>query len=366
MKKIKSLLTMVLALGFIAVFAVWGIAEPDKTESLTERRLLANFPTLSLETISDGSFMTGFEKYMLDHFPLRDSFRTLKAYTVSGVFNQKDNNGLYTAGEHIAKLDFPEKTQSAEYAASRFEAVYDKYFAGTDSKIYLSVIPDKNYFLASQNGYPDMNYEKLINTLKNGFTHAKYIDITGTLTAEDYYYTDSHWRQECLADTAKTLAAGMGVTLTEGYEKKDASCPFYGVYYGQSALVRKPEKLYYLENETIRGLKAYDYESSSEIPVYDLEAASGRDPYEIFLGGAKSVITVENPKASEKKELVIFRDSFTSSIAPLLAEGYSKITLVDIRYISVANVGKIVDFTSTCDVLFLYSTSVINNSETIK
>ena len=211
-----------------------------------------------------------------------------------------------------------------------------------------------------------MNYEKLINTLKNGFTHAEYIDITGTLTAGDYYYTDSHWRQECLADTAKTLAAGMGVTLTDGYEKKDANCPFYGVYYGQSALVHQPEKLYYLENETISGLKAYDYESSSEIPVYDSEAASGRDPYEMFLGGAKSVITVENPKASEKRELVIFRDSFTSSIAPLLAEGYSKITLVDIRYISVANIGKIVDFTSDCDVLFLYSTSVINNSETIK
>ncbi len=355
-----------LALGFIAVFAVWGVAEPDKAESLTERRLLAEFPVLSFETVSDGSFMTGFEKYMLDHFPARDSFRSLKARTVLRVFAQKDNNELYTAGEHISKLDFPEKTESAKYAASRFEAVYDKYFAGTNSKIYLSVIPDKNYFLASQNGYPDMNYEKLISTLKNEFIHAKYIDITGTLTAEDYYYTDSHWRQECLTDTAKALAAGMGVELSDVYEKKDAQCPFYGVYYGQSALPHQPEKLFYLENETVSGLKAYDYESASEIPIYDFKAALGRDPYEMFLGGAKSVITVENPKASDKRELVIFRDSFTSSIAPLLAEGYSKITLIDIRYISVANVGRIVDFTSDCDVLFLYCTSVINNSETIK
>ena len=62
---------------------------------------------------------------------------------------------------------------------------------------------------------------------------------------------------------------------------------------------------------------------------------------------------------------MIFRDSFASSLAPLLAEGYSKITLVDIRYLSPVLLGRFVDFHGQ-DVLFIYSTLVINNSTIIK
>ena len=84
------------------------------------------------------------------------------------------------------------------------------------------------------------------------------------------------------------------------------------------------------------------------------------------LGGARSIIRITNPNAAKERRLIVFRDSFGSSIAPLLAAGYSEITLVDIRYISPLSLGKLIDFTKADDALFLYSASVINNSETIK
>ena len=96
-----------------------------------------------------------------------------------------------------------------------------------------------------------------------------------------------------------------------------------------------------------------------------MEKAYGKDPYEMFLSGSLSLITIENPNATTDKELVIFRDSFGSSIAPLLVEGYAKITLVDIRYITSDLVGRFIDFENQ-DVLFLYSTLVLNNSVTLK
>ena len=65
---------------------------------------------------------------------------------------------------------------------------------------------------------------------------------------------------------------------------------------------------------------------------------------EIFLGGSKSLISIENPNAKTDRELVMFRDSFGSSIAPLLAEDYAKITLVDIRYLPVERIGNYIDF----------------------
>ena len=120
-------------------------------------------------------------------------------------------------------------------------------------------------------------------------------------------------------------------------------------------------------SDVLDGCKVYNYESGrpEEIGVYNMEKAYGKDPYEMFLSGSLSLITIENPNATTDKELVIFRDSFGSSIAPLLVEGYAKITLVDIRYITSDLVGRFIDFENQ-DVLFLYSTLVLNNSVTLK
>ena len=78
-----------------------------------------------------------------------------------------------------------------------------------------------------------------------------------------------------------------------------------------------------------------------------------------------SLLSIENPNAETDRELIVFRDSFGSSLAPLLAEGYAKITLADIRYLPSSQMGKLLDFTDT-DVLFLYSVPVLNNSDTLK
>jgi len=58
---------------------------------------------------------------------------------------------------------------------------------------------------------------------------------------------------------------------------------------------------------------------------------------------------------------VLFRDSFGSSIAPLFLENYSKITLVDLRYISKDVLENYIEFDKQ-DVLFLYSTLVLNQN----
>jgi len=82
----------------------------------------------------------------------------------------------------------------------------------------------------------------------------------------------------------------------------------------------------------------------------------------MFLGGSLSLVTIDNPNAQSDKRLVLFRDSFGSSIAPLLVDEYQQVTLVDIRYLAPEMLGQFLDFEG-CDVLFLYSTLVLNHSE---
>lgn len=334
-------------------------------ESESERRKLAQFPKLSPETIVSGEFMEEFEAYTLDQFPFRDAFRSLKATSTFYVFGQKDNHGIYVTEGHAGKMEYPLRQEAVGRAMERFRYVYEKYMEGTDVAMYFSVIPDKNYFLAGQNGYLTMDYDAFYEMVKEKADFMKYIDITNLLSIEDYYQTDLHWKQEKLEKVAKEIATGMGVSLTGQYEVKTLDKPFYGVYYGQSALPLEAEEINYLSNDLLEQCVVYDYQNGKNIAVYDMEKAYGKDPYEMFLSGSLSLIKIENPAASTDKELILFRDSFGSSLAPLLVEGYATVTLVDIRYIHPDMLGRYMEFDNQ-DVLFLYSVPVLNHGEAIK
>lgn len=364
MKRYKAMIFIaIVGLVFASMsIAAWML--PSKEFSDSERRKLAQFPDFSLSAVRDGSFITEFESYTQDQFPMRDTFRTIKALSVYYMFGQLDNNGIYMKDGYAARLEYPLNEDSVNHAAERFGYIYEKFLADKNVNIYLSIVPDKSYFLAKQNGYLYMDYDKLFTIMQDKMDYAGYIDITGTLNITDYYKTDTHWRQEKLMDTAAKIASGMGVTLSEKYTKKALDNPFYGVYYGQSALPLPAETIDYLTNDTLDGCRVTNHENGTVGGIYDMDKASGRDPYEVFLSGARSLITIENPNCENSRELIIFRDSFGSSIAPLLVEGYSKVTLIDIRYLRADYLGKFIEFNDQ-DVLFLFSTLVLNNSETL-
>ena len=159
----------------------------------------------------------------------------------------------------------------------------------------------------------------------------------------------------------------MGTEIKSDYKINTLDNPFYGVYAGQYALPVKPDTIKYLTNEIIDNCIVTYYGSASPETgeMYNMDKAYSKDPYEMFLSGVAPLITIENPNATTDKELVLFRDSFGSSIAPLFAEGYSKVTIVDIRYIQSSFVGNFVNF-ENCDVLFMYSTALLNNSTAMK
>ena len=193
------------------------------------------------------------------------------------------------------------------------------------------------------------------------------LDLTATLDAQDYYRTDTHWRQESLLETAQALCEALGVPSpkAEDYTVTALERPFYGVYYGQAALPMEADTIRILESDLLKACTVYDFESGKTGAVYDMGKLDSKDMYEVYLSGPRSLLTVENPKADTDRELILFRDSFGSSIAPLLMQGYAKITLVDVRYIQPELLIRFVDFADK-DVLFLYSTLVLNNSATIK
>ena len=363
--KIKNVILSVVFSALVLTVCIVCLFAPPKQFSNSERRELAQFPDLSLSSVASGSFMSSFEEYAADQFPARDLFRTVKAYISKYVFAHKSNNDIYVADGIACKTEYPLNTDSLLYASKKFRYLYDSYLRDNNCNIYLSVIPDKNAFLAKDNGQLSLDYDALYSYIEEKNDFAKFIHIENLLSADDYYATDTHWKQENIVDVAEFLASSMGTELTSDFAVNETDIPFFGVYSGQSALPLKSDTIRYLTSDYLKNCKAYDHQNDKKIDLYDMEKANGKDPYEMYLSGPLSLVTIDNTDAKSDKELIIFRDSFGSAIAPLLASGYSKITLIDIRYLSSHMLSRFVDF-SNSDILFLYSTSVLNNSNTLK
>ena len=355
-------------IAFLCIFMAGGILLEDKDMSASERRKLNKAPLLSGATVISGKYMGSMEDYLLDQFPGRDIFRVIMAEFDRNVLHKWDTNGYYMVDGGVFKLDYSMSEKNIQHAAEKFSDIFEKNFS--EGSCYYSIIPDKNYFVGEKYGYPGYDYGRLEDIMGKYMKNAQYIDIFDMLDIEDYYLTDLHWEQPDILEVADRIASAMGAV--EGsisgkeYEKVTASDDFMGGYGGASAFNSGYDELVYLTNGIISDMKVYDYEKNAYVSVYADETAEGIDPYDVYLWGARALLAIENPHADSDKELVVFRDSFGSSMVPLLAQDYGRVVLVDLRYVTADYAMKLAQPKSDSDVLFMYSALLLNNSNSMK
>lgn len=70
-EKRKNCLLLAAVILLVAGLAVTGILLPDQQISLTERRSLAQLPTVSVSLVLDKSFSEAFDSYSQDQFPFQ-------------------------------------------------------------------------------------------------------------------------------------------------------------------------------------------------------------------------------------------------------------------------------------------------------
>lgn len=339
---------------------------PDQTHSFQERRKLAQMPEISVEGIRLTDYMNELERYLQDQFPGRELFRRAKAEWEYSLLRRGDSKGIYLAGDYAVKMEDELKLDEIAYCAEKIQDIYETYLQGM--RVCASVIPDKHYFTAKEFGKPSLDYNLLRQTFQAGLKTVPYVDIFEALSLEDYYRSDAHWKQENLGAVRGVLAQTLGIAqdlpAMEDYSI-ETLYPFSGVYLGQSALGVKQDPLRYLHSPAIDAAKVHSAELKGELAVYAPEKLEGMDGYDVFLHGAQAFLTIENPTANTDRELVIFRDSFGSSLAPLLLDAYRTITLIDLRYVRSDYLGELIDFEDQ-DVLFLYSSSIVNSGRLLR
>jgi hypothetical protein len=389
----------------------------------SERRQPAAFPEMTAKSFSNASFMSDFDKWAQDSFVSRELFRTLRAISVFKVFHQTDKEGLYigaTGAGKFQKIDETAWRQAIVRINRLVSGLEDGTFADGGLSFYIAVVPDKSVYAGRYlPGYDSEMARRLI--LEGISPSVKSIDLTDALAAEDFYKTDLHWRQPYTKGVMDSFSKEMGFEGSSQAYATNFAGTFKGAYAGQVALPMAPDALEYVQNSFIENasMTYLDPKTASMQPgrIYYTEALTGRgDPYDFFLNGPQPLIvlevaeqykaakqqevagqteahdsevlprfdnkTMELPRRNddsteplwrdgdtrhvgglqrENRTLYLFRDSFGSSLAPLFLGSYDRVVLIDLRYIDSRILTQYVDFEPGSDVLFLYSSQILNN-----
>ena len=179
-----------------------------------------------------------------------------------------------------------------------------------------------------------------------------------------FYLTDHHWNGNGvrLAYEAFCREAGVQPAGTDSFIRTEYS-PFTGTTQARAGIpAAQADTLVCMEPafSVILGVK--ETGESYDHLVFPDKAAT-YDGYEVYLDGNHGILTVRNPAADGK--LLVFRDSFASSLIPYLSANYGEIIAVDVRYYAGTFRDALEAAGEPDEILFLYSLDSLANDTSI-
>lgn len=273
-----------------------------------------------------------------------------------------DENGIYQVGDHWFEALEPVEDTAADAFAAKLEKTREMLSA--DNRVYWALVPDKGWYVR-QEGYPTLDHAAFQQRAEQQLAQSGMtcIDLSGALGLDSYLRTDRHWRQDALQPVLDELGRAMGF----GVDLEDFT-PHTADFSGD--LVRKlprpaSEELVWLTSAATDAARVDNYKAEAAQTVYDTAKLDSSTPYALFLSGITPYLSIESPRGPADRQLVIFGDSFASSLAPLLCESYGSITIFDLRFIHSSLVEDYIEFADQ-DVLFLYSDWIASNSALLR
>ena len=268
---------------------------------------------------------------------------------------------FYIANEAIYEKTGEINVNGIKFNLEKINNVFENNLKNMN--VYFTIIPDKTYYLENQ---LDTEFKEIENNVQENLnSNIEFFDISNKLSLEDYYRTDMHWKQESLGKVIETIRNELDLKSKDiDYEEKTLG-EFYGTYYKEIESNVLPDELIYLTNNNIENCTVYIEETKTNEKVYNLEKyEESGNKYDMFLSGASAIEIIINNNADTDKKLIMFRDSFGSSLAPLLINDYKEIVLIDLRYVNYSILENYIDFSNydNQDVLFIYSSRVINRA----
>lgn len=358
MKKASNLLfLLLLAAVFVSVPIVTVVRR--SSVSYYEQRTLAPLPALSRASLLDGSFFTGAETFLSDHFGGRDGL--LKADTALRLHMGKPNvNGLVVNSASLVDYNGFHRWDTDYYAASakaRAEQYQDLQAAGEANGgyfCYLALPYHASYFASDYPDYLDdrlWNIQPLRSCLRTAMEAAgiPYLDMYERyrqqgLPREYYYETDHHYSLRGGFAAYEALIELLRAETGWAFDENTSPDDFDFVTLPNPFLGSANRKLYGLWETGDKAELAYvkadipftrtDDGETVEAAVYACpETAAEPVTYEVYMGGdiGETVIRTGRP---DRPDILIYGDSYTNVLECLLWTQADELRSLDFRHYS--------------------------------
>lgn len=335
---------------FVAILAIFGgllCFFPKKGFSMAENRALPAFPKVTSQKLLTGQYRADVENYTEEHFPFRTAMMSVKTY-LELVSGKKEANGVFISKAQMIERFGEYSTENARSATIQMEAFAER-FSGATSLLLIPTAADI-YGDKLPAAAPVLSEKAMIDGIYEKLDRVAPIDCYSTLAANSeryvYYRTDSHWTSlgAHLGYTAASRQLGFTPVSAERMNVEHAAHDFRGSLYRKTMyksiapdtidIYSFPDSTAIQKVEILNG-DAANQEGGDWFTYPDLyfrEYLTKTNKYDVFLGGNNSIVTVEtNAKGGS---LLIFGDSYARTMLPFLTQHYSKITLVDFRYLN--------------------------------
>ena len=374
MKKSKNkaykIITVALFAAMLIILPVLTfVFNPSDPEpfSENENRSLKKFPEVSFDTFRDETLMNGIEDWFSDRFYGREEWIRVKNGT-ERLLGKTDVNGIYTADDRMIEIwgGFdPEYVGKSLKAVNTFAEKHpDKpmYFllAPTSQEVYSGLFPQ---------GAPIGSQTALFEFCRDNLKDITAINVIPTMKTHSadyiYYRTDHHWTSfgAYLAyyDAAKVM--GFKPSELNEFDIEHASDSFRGTLYSKTLDNGvTPDVIDYYHLRGAGDIKLTIGENTYD-SLYFRDFLKVKDKYSSFLG--QNSPQMEITTGNEGPSLLIFKDSYAHSMIPFLTAHFSRITVLDMRYIKdgVSNHVNVDDYDS---VLFVYNAITFSQDRDIR
>lgn len=350
MRKQSNYGLVILFLLFIFTIPILTVRARNTETSNIENRTLAKKPLMSKASLLSGEYFSDFEEYFSDHIVGRNTW--IKSHTAINmdILRKKNINDIVVAKEDTLLPFFTEEllaTSRENYKniplmidrLKNLDRTTKEYggefmFVGLPSQSsffedrYLDYMkPPSNYFKENEK-----QFFGGLDKLDIGYTNM-YEVFMEDYNPDYYFKTDHHFSFLGAFRTYQEIIKNLGMNPLR-LDQMDLTT------LDQPILGSRNRQIYFLQEtnerlaigypkEPIEYKKTTNGEASQELYFLDQEK---RPAYgEVYMGGDKSEIVVETNRP-DRKSVLIFGDSFTNALEPLLYYHFDETRILDLRH----------------------------------
>ncbi|MCL2548194.1 MAG: DHHW family protein [Symbiobacteriaceae bacterium] len=351
------LFVIFLVLAFLMVFI-----GPETAFSEMENRVMQQKPSLTLDAILSGRFMSESVSYIQDQYWQR-----------SWWVRVKNGSERLLGKRDIANTYLGEADLYTEKRSPINEDVFNRNLTALQSFCKRSSLMGlQNWFLlvpSSYSIYPQRlpsfapvtdegELSRVITALDSDMVVVdSFLSLVSSQRSDLYFRTDHHWTSDGALLAAEAVLAAMGdIPVGEASFERGFITGFLGSLYSRAPLfgVSAEEVTYYSPRDLVVSMRYGEKgETSDSLLVW--ENAGVKDKYTLFLGSLQPEVSIIT-SAESPRHLLILKDSFAHPLVPHLVPFFSEIRLLDLRYFR-GSVGAYLNEHKITDVLFCYNLS---------